>query len=118
MSSKQTQSSGYWAIAGAVGVVVVAALLWWLLRPAYGKLTPRAYRIALALHSVCNQKDAARLEKLKEHVVSSEDSEAEPLAERERQWLDAIIAAAEKGRWSDAARDSRLLLERQAERAP
>lgn len=82
----------------------------------YGKVSPLGYEYATALVSICNQKDADRLEKL---AVLLDDAESnERLEPQESKWLRGIIDLGRRGDWQNASRNARRLLSDQVTYQP
>ena len=107
---------GRWGIALIFAAIIGAIAIFVLLPRGYGELSERGYEFALAIASACNQRDAVRIERL---VALLEDDDARrELDEAERGWLRAILVEATEGRWEQANRRARRLLERQLQRAP
>jgi hypothetical protein len=77
----------------------------------YGEITPHAYEYAMALYSICNRRDAARLEEFAKLLEA--DAQAGQLGDREADWLRTILDDARAGEWSDAQASARQLLEDQ-----
>jgi hypothetical protein len=77
----------------------------------YGEVTPRCYDYAKALYSICNRRDAQRLEKFAALVEA--DQQAGELGKQEADWLRDIAERARTGEWSDAQAAARQLLEDQ-----
>jgi outer membrane murein-binding lipoprotein Lpp len=77
----------------------------------YAELSSEAYEYSKALYSVCNRRDAPRLQKLAVHLETAR-AEAR-LTEREADWLAQIVATATAGDWPAATREARRLLESQ-----
>lgn len=77
----------------------------------YGEVSPQGYDYATALYSICNRKDAARLDEW----VSLLDADVEQgkLAEQEARWFRDIAAQARAGDWQSANAAARQLLEDQ-----
>lgn len=82
----------------------------------YGEVGPQAYEHAKALYSICNRRDKERLETFSASL-SAAQSEGE-VSEREQSWMEDIVAEARAGNWEAATKQSRRLMEDQAEGGP
>ncbi len=80
----------------------------------YGKVSPKTYEYATALYSICNQKDAKRLEKLATMVEQSQQTSE--ISDKEAGWLKAIIKQARGGSWETASSRARQMMNNQVER--
>lgn len=80
----------------------------------YGEVSPLAYEYAKALYSICNRRDAERLDVLREKVASS--LEKQEITDQESKWLADLIAQAESGQWKSAEAEARRLMEDQVHR--
>jgi len=96
-------------LAVAVGLV---AFWWWPGRPV--TLDDRGYDVTIALYRACNQQDNEAIEQLTEIVdalvAPDETKNSQTLA------LRAILEDADAGRWQNATRSCRTLLDAQADR--
>lgn len=79
----------------------------------YGEITPRCYDYAKALYSICNRRDADRLEEFAALVEA--DLQSGELGEQEAGWLRDIADEARAGDWPDAQAAARQLLEDQVQ---
>lgn len=74
----------------------------------YPEVSPAAYDCAKALYSVCNRKDAPRLDAV-EDAIRDAESQGDITA-TEAGWLRAIVAEARNERWEEAAAEARQLM--------
>lgn len=95
-----------WCVTAVLGGLLLAGC-------GYGEVTPRCYDYAKALYSICNRRDAERLQEFTQLVET--DLQAGELAEREADWLQEIADQARSGDWSAAQAASRQLLEDQVQ---
>lgn len=79
----------------------------------YAKVGPKANEYSLALYSVCNQRDASRLETIAGFVETS--LKKEELTPTEASYLNAIIEKARMGEWEQATAEARSLRKDQVE---
>ncbi len=92
-----------------LGVVLVFSVI----GCGYGEVSSETYEYAMALYSVCNSRDAQRLEAFSEQF---ENAKAEgSVSANESQVLTAIIKEAQAGEWESATADVRALLEAQVD---
>lgn len=102
------------AIGAALGVFAVVGIFYYLSRPAYPKISPKAYEYATALYSASNQHSADRLDILNELI---DDSQAkQEIAAEESRWLHAIVDQARSGQWQEAVAECRVLLDCQVDK--
>ncbi len=80
----------------------------------YGKIGPKAYEYAKALHSICDRKDEKRLEKL-DTMLKKSQKKGE-VTEKEARWLNEIVAKARQMQWEDATADARQMMQDQVKR--
>ena len=96
------------------GAVVGIVLLVSTVGCGYGEVSSETYDYAMALYSVCNSRDAQRLETFNEQFANAK---AEGLVSaNESQVLTAIIEEAQAGEWESATAEVRELLEAQVDR--
>jgi hypothetical protein len=77
----------------------------------YATVGPEAYQYTKALYSVCNRHDLPRLTRIAQQIdIARIESQ---LTAAEADWLNDIIAVARAGRWQEATRDARQLMEAQ-----
>lgn len=77
----------------------------------YGEVSPKCYEFATALYSVCNRKDADRLEMIDKAIddaVTAKELPADEAAD-----LKEIIQQANDGKWPAAMLDCRTLMSEQ-----
>jgi hypothetical protein len=77
----------------------------------YGEVSPLTYEYTKALYSICNRRDAERLNLLRDKVATSLDQQE--ITDQESEWLGGIIAQAESGQWKAAEKEARRLMEDQ-----
>ena len=92
-----------------VALVVVAGIVW--SQRGYGEVGAQAYEYAKALYSICNRRDADRLDAFSRQMEVA--SQTGDLSEQETRWLRGIMQQAHAGKWAAATRESRRLLEDQ-----
>jgi hypothetical protein len=95
-----------WLVAGLIAALGAAGC-------GYGEVTPQCYEYAKALYSICNRKDADRLEEFTALVEA--DLQSGELGEQEADWLRGIADQARSGEWSSAQSSARRLLEDQVQ---
>lgn len=100
-----------WA-AGSVAICVIAAVLWWM-SLGYSKVSDKGYQYAMAMISICNQKDVARLEKIREQITAS--TEDEELPSYDSRVLIDIADRAAAGDWDSATGAIRRLMKDQVD---
>lgn len=100
-------------LAGITAIVLVLIVGYWLLNRSYGETSEQGYRYAMALFSICNQKDETRLRKIEE-MISASSAEDELHAEETR-WLLGIVERGRNGDWEEASQEVRRLIEDQVE---
>jgi hypothetical protein len=103
-SSSKTVRRG-WVLVLLVGLMLAGC--------GYGEVTPRCYDYAKALYSICNRRDADRLEEFAALVDA--DLQSGELGDQEADWLRDIAERARAGDWSDAQAAARRLLEDQVQ---
>jgi hypothetical protein len=81
--------------------------------PAMGRSHAGAYECATALYSICNQRDADRLEVLAHKIKSAES--AGDLSADEVSWLTRIVESARQDKWTQAAAEARKIMSDQVE---
>lgn len=94
-----------------VGIVVALLILlslWWLW-PRKSTLSDSEYDIALALYRVCNQSSEEGLARI-EVLLSELEG---PEIDGQNPQLQAIMAQAKSGRWKDATKACRRVLDEQ-----
>ncbi|WP_166825608.1 hypothetical protein [Thalassoroseus pseudoceratinae] len=80
----------------------------------YGEVGPETYEYAMALYSVCNSRDAQRLQSFTEQF---EQAQADgKVSANEGKVLGQIVKLAQAGQWDDATADARALLDAQVKR--
>lgn len=79
----------------------------------YGEVTPHGYEYAKALYSICNRKDAERLETFVGMLES--DVREGKLTDAEADWFRDIADQAGQGNWTSASANARRLLEDQVQ---
>lgn len=104
---------------GKVILAVVAALLLgvaitFLTDRGYGKVSPDAYEVSKALYGACLAKSDARLDAV-EALFDDDSDQAVELNDKERRWLESMIATAKEGNWESAATSARRMMEDQVE---
>lgn len=77
----------------------------------YGEVSPKCYEFATAMYSICNRKDAARLEIIAKAI--NDAVAADELSTDEAAVLQAIIQQADDGKWTAAMQDCRTLMSEQ-----
>jgi hypothetical protein len=77
----------------------------------YGEVSLRGYDHAKALYSICNRRDAERLEQIAGMIEA--DTAGGTISEREGRWLTKIVSQARAGEWPAAAAAVRQLMEDQ-----
>lgn len=81
----------------------------------YGKISPKAYELATALHSIANRQDEKRLPIVADLVKTA--SEKKEISSQETGWLQDIISQCKNNNWSTATRMSRQMLKDQVSRS-
>lgn len=108
-------SKGTLAGAVLVGVLVVAAVTYWLSRPTFGEISRKGYDYAMALGSACSGKDEAKIAKINQMIdQSTQDGELEM---QEAAWLKGIAQQASDGHWETAYASVRTLMQEQTQMA-
>ncbi len=79
----------------------------------YAEASPTCSQITVALFSVCNLRDEARLTTVAEQIAQA--SKAGQLTEREANWLNSIVESARSGDWETAGAEARSLLDAQVD---
>ena len=80
----------------------------------YGEVGRETYEYAMALYSVCNSRDAQRLQAFIEQFEQAQaDGE---VSSDEGEVLGRIVKLAQSGQWDDATVDARALLDAQVKR--
>lgn len=74
----------------------------------YPSVSRSTYDCATALYSVCNQRDATRLELVEQQIRAAE--QAGDISGRETHWLNDIIVQARAEDWDSAAAEARRIL--------
>jgi|JI9StandDraft_1071089.scaffolds.fasta_scaffold00027_12 hypothetical protein len=97
-------------LAIAFGIVTIIVLVMYLMS-GYGEISSQAYQYARSLYTVCNQKDAQRLDKVVAMIEA--DYKAEKLTDRDHSYLMGLVQLAKDGKWTDAQERIRSLLEAQ-----
>ena len=82
----------------------------------YGEVSPKAYEIAKALWSICERKDAERLDKVSELIAESE--KAGEVTAEEAGWLRDIVEDGRDGDWDDAVEAAREMMSDQVKGGP
>lgn len=98
--------------AGAATVLLIALVLWWM-NLGYAKVSDKGYQFAMAMTSICNQRDSARLAVISAQIRASSD--ASELPEYDSRVLLGIAQRAEVGEWKTASELIRRLMEDQVE---
>ena len=93
------------------GAVILLGVL--LLRgcSGYGEVSQSAYKLAKALHSICDRQDEAGLKKFLD--ILRKMSESEEISSQEQRWLSEISQIAQEGDWEQATKMARQLMEDQ-----
>jgi hypothetical protein len=103
--ASRPRSRQFWPLAALVVLLAALAIVWWPRGHKYPRATSRqSYIIMDALHTACNTKNAASLQKI-ESSIAREKAEGK-VGEREAETFARIIAAARAGRWSEADREA------------
>lgn len=97
-----------------VFVLGVVGVAYYLSRPTYPKISPKAYEYATALYSASNQQATEKLDVLTQ-LIDRSRSEGE-IDVKESRWLHAIIDQSRSGRWQKANAECRVLLECQVDK--
>ncbi len=114
MSSESPSAWPRWLFVGLV--LLIAAGVWWWLRPQYSETSENGYAVAVALFTACNQQDSEKLQELATHV---EQLRAQgELGPDEADWLSNIIELGLDGKWPAANRKVRSLMQQQVRPAP
>lgn len=92
--------------------VLLSFLAFWWLKPGYGEVSPKAYKIAQALYSVSQKKSEVHLAKVEQVYTQCK----EDLSVVEQKWLTDIIEDARAGQWRAATTAARRLLNDQINR--
>ncbi len=79
----------------------------------YGKVGPKAYEYAKALHSICDRQDEKRLEKLA--GILEQSHQKEEITDKEFRWLKDIVAQARRGQWKNARANARQMMQDQVQ---
>ncbi len=93
-----------------IGVLAIAWAGWWMLWSPV-RLHERDYDTVLALYRVCNQRNIEGLEQIESQLFGP--TMASPNVSASRVAVENVIRKAKSGRWDDAQRDCRRLLEDQ-----
>ena len=106
---------------GKLGLLIVLCLILGMLTVfrgcgGYGEVGPKAYEHAKALYSICNRRDADRLEKFSTSLAKAQN--AGEVTEKEQAWLEDIVEDAKVGEWEEATAKARRLMEDQVEGGP
>jgi len=94
---------------GLAGIVLVALVLF--SQRGYGEVSPKTYEFAKALYSICNRRDASRLDDVSKMI--SESAAAGEMSQTEAGWLQDIVDEARAGEWKTAAGRARRMMEDQ-----
>lgn len=110
--STPTNDKSRWVIAVVlVGGLLAAGLLY---DRGYDPVGEKAYQYAIALNTVCNQRNDKKLPLLKSMIGDALAEES--ITPTEHEWLIDIIESAEQGKWPRAEEQIRRLLEDQVEK--
>ncbi len=77
----------------------------------YGELSPLGYQYATAIHSLSRRQRSDKIDILSDQIAASAAEGS--LSQQELSWLKQILQAAREGQWTEAAGDSRALMEAQ-----
>ncbi|MGF1581754.1 MAG: hypothetical protein ACFCD0_20685 [Gemmataceae bacterium] len=80
----------------------------------YGKVSPKAYEYAKALHSICDRQDETRLEKLAKMLEQSKAKDE--ISDQEFRWLDDIVAQGRQRQWKRATDNARRMMKDQVQK--
>ncbi|MCA8987686.1 MAG: hypothetical protein KDA78_08610 [Planctomycetaceae bacterium] len=86
-------------------------LLLFLIGCGYPQVGPATYEYAKALYAVCNQQDLVRLKNCRQDIEQLKQTQE--IADREANYLLAIIRDAEQGAWTQSMEECRKLMEDQ-----
>jgi uncharacterized membrane protein YebE (DUF533 family) len=99
------------ATTAAAFVLLGGIWFWWSGGPP--EIGQRAYEFTTALHSACNQKDDAKVDKLVA-MIDSAAADGE-ISRQEAGALGQIVSLAHSERWGDAEASARKLMDAQVE---
>lgn len=98
-------------ILAAATACLIAFCFFWFNR-GYGKVSPRAYEYSRAIYSTCLIKSEEGLARVEDQLANEE---AADLTDREKSWLDSILAKARAGDWQAASQKAKRMMEDQVE---
>lgn len=87
------------------GILLAVSLLW---NRGYGEVSPETYQYSKALYSACLNRNKDQLDKIESLLSASEN-----VPQKEREWLEAIVAQAQGDDWASASKDARRMMEDQ-----
>ena len=93
------------------GIVLLAAIVFFMTRPSFGSISQTGYELAVALESTCSRRDTDRLKMIRELLADQRE-----MNEQERGYLDRILCHAESGSWDEARKMTRDLMLAQVDR--
>lgn len=82
----------------------------------YGKVSPKTYEFAKALHTTCSRQSPEHLEKAADMI--KESHKKGEISDKEAGWLNDIIADARAGNWKTATSQARRMMKDQVEGGP
>lgn len=92
-------------------VLLTGSLILFMNRKQYGEVSHKAYAIATALYSTCDQEDNQRLKILQQHI--EQETTSGGISFQENRWLTEIAESASDGKWQAAMTSARLMLAEQ-----
>ena len=85
--------------------------------PRYGRVSHEAYQFATALYGAALAESPGRVDSIADKLEDTNPTEnrndPESLSSNELRWLQGIIESARRGRWNQAARNARRMMEEQ-----
>jgi hypothetical protein len=100
----------------ALVCIAIAGVGYWYLNRSYEGLSPRGYKLAVALYSACNQKNSEKLEKISNLIQDS--LRTGDLPDRDSRWLRKVIQLGQAKDWDTASSLVRRIMMDQNSDAP
>lgn len=96
-----------------ISFVLVCLLLLATVACGYAKIGPAAYELTVALDQAVERQNVEQIIKARE-LIEQRKSDGE-ISERDFEYLDQIIVAAERGDWADSRKKARNILKDQVD---